>query len=45
MKRSIKHFLDDAFEYCEKAQRFVEGMTFEEFLADEKTFMAIQRRK
>jgi len=43
MKRSIRHFLDDAFEYCEKAQRFVEGMTFEEFSADEKTFMAVTR--
>jgi len=34
MKRSIKHFLDDALEYCEKAQNFVENMTFEEFEQD-----------
>lgn len=43
MKRSIKHFLDDALEYCTKAQSFVEDMTFEEFEKDEKTFLAVTR--
>lgn len=43
MKRSIKHFLDDALEYCEKAHGFVENMTFEEFDKDEKTFLAVTR--
>lgn len=43
MKRSIKHFIDDAIEYCEKAQQFTENMTFEEFEQDEKTFLAVTR--
>lgn len=43
MKRSIKHFLDDAIEYCDKAQIFVENMTFQEFVNDEKTFLAVTR--
>lgn len=43
MKRSFKHFLEDALEYCEKAQSFVENMTFEEFERDEKTFLAVTR--
>lgn len=43
MKRSIRHFLEDALEYCEKAQCFVEDMTFEEFEKDEKTFLAVTR--
>lgn len=43
MKRSVKHFLDDAIEYCEKAQKFVSNMTFQEFEADEKTFLAVTR--
>lgn len=43
MKRSFKHFLEDALEYCEKAQKFVEDMTFKEFEQDEKTFLAVTR--
>lgn len=43
MKRNFKHFLDDALEYCEKTERFVDNMTYEEFLADEKTFLAVTR--
>lgn len=43
MKRSIKHFLEDALEYCEKAQKFVGQMTFDEFASDEKTFLAVVR--
>ena len=43
MKRSIKHFLEDALEYCEKAQKFTNNMSFEEFANDEKTFMATTR--
>jgi len=43
MKRSIKHFLDDVIEYCNKAQEFTEGLTFEDFNADDKTFLATTR--
>lgn len=43
MKRSIRHFLEDALEYCEKAHKFVDNMTFEEFKSDEKTFLAVVR--
>lgn len=43
MKRSIRHFLDDALEYCEKTQRFVADIDYEDFLADEKTFLAVTR--
>lgn len=43
MKRSIKHFIEDAIEYCEKAQEFTKNMTYEEFAADEKTFLAVTR--
>lgn len=43
MKRSFRHFLEDAIEYCEKAQGFVNNITYEEFLADEKTFLAVTR--
>jgi uncharacterized protein with HEPN domain len=43
VKRTIKHFLEDVIEYCDKAQNFVEGITFEEFCSDEKTFLAVTR--
>lgn len=43
MKRSIKHFIEDAIEYCDKAEIFVKNMTFEEFERDEKTFLAVSR--
>lgn len=43
MKRSSKHFLEDAIEYSDKAQRFVEDITYEEFCNDEKTFLDVTR--
>lgn len=43
MKRDFRHFLDDALEYCQKTQKFVAGMTYEEFLSDDKTFLAVTR--
>jgi len=43
MKRSFRHFIEDALEYCDKAQRFTENMSYEEFAVDEKTFMAVTR--
>ena len=43
MKRNIRHCLDDALEYCEKTQRFVADISYEEFLEDEKTFLAVTR--
>lgn len=43
MKRSFRYFLDDALEYCEKTQKFVADMSYEEFLTDDKTFLAVTR--
>lgn len=43
MKRDFKHFLDDALEYCDKAQKFVADISYEEFLDDDKTFLAVTR--
>jgi uncharacterized protein with HEPN domain len=43
MKRSIRHFLDDALEYCEKTQKFVADISYEEFRNDDKTFLAVTR--
>lgn len=43
MKRTIKHFLNDALEYCEKVENFTKGLNYEEFASDEKTFLATIR--
>jgi uncharacterized protein with HEPN domain len=36
-------FLDDIRRSCEKVQRYTVGLTFEQFVADEKTFDAVLR--
>lgn len=43
MKRSIRHFIEDALLYCDKSQEFIKDMSFEEFEQDEKTFLAVTR--
>lgn len=42
-KREIIDFLQDAFSAMEKVERFVSGMTYEEFINDEKTVFAVIR--
>ncbi len=42
-KREILDFLQDAINAMEKAERFVSGMTYEEFIKDEKTVFAVVR--
>ena len=42
-KREIIDFLQDAISAMEKAERFVSGMTFEDFINDEKTVFAVIR--
>ena len=44
MKRNNTLFLKDIVKACEYIQNFVEGMTFEEFLRDEKTSSAVIRK-
>jgi uncharacterized protein with HEPN domain len=42
-KREIIDFLQDAFSAMEKVEGFVSGMTYEEFINDEKTVFAVIR--
>ena len=42
-KREIRGFLEDAIHSMEKAEWFVSGMTYEEFVGDEKTMFAVVR--
>jgi len=44
MKRDDKLFLKDIVKSCEYIQQFVEGLTFEEFMSDEKTSSAVIRK-
>lgn len=43
MKRHYRHFLEDINEYSDKAILFIQNMTFNEFIEDEKTYMATVR--
>jgi uncharacterized protein with HEPN domain len=43
MKRDIGIYLKDILENMEKAEKFVEGFSYEEFTEDEKTCYAVQR--
>jgi uncharacterized protein with HEPN domain len=43
MSRDYRPFLDDIRRACEKTVRYSAGQTFEEFVADEKTFDAVLR--
>ncbi|MEZ4526424.1 MAG: DUF86 domain-containing protein [Desulfobacterales bacterium] len=44
MKRNSTLFLKDIVNACEYIRKFVEGLTFEEFLQDEKTSSAVIRK-
>ena len=41
--REIVDFLEDAISAMEKAERFVAGMSYEDFVKDEKTVFAVLR--
>lgn len=43
MKRPYKYFLQDALEYAESAEEFIENISFEEFESDKKTVFAVIR--
>ena len=43
MSRNIQLYLQDIFTSCAKVLRYTQGMTFEEFVADERTFDATIR--
>lgn len=43
MLRSTRLYLEDIVRSCAKVLRYTQGMTFEEFLADEKTYDAVIR--
>ena len=40
-QREVLDFLEDAIAAMEKAERFVEGIGYKEFLGDEKTVFAV----
>jgi uncharacterized protein with HEPN domain len=44
MKRDNKLFLKDIVKSCEYIRKFVEGLSFEEFMSDEKTSSAVIRK-
>jgi len=43
MKRDISIYIKDLLENMERAERFVEGMRYEDFVRDEKTSFAVIR--
>lgn len=43
MSRSIRLYLEDILASGAKVRRYTEGMSFEEFLADDRTFDAVIR--
>jgi uncharacterized protein with HEPN domain len=43
MRRHYIHFLKDIVEHCDKAQKFVKGLSFDGFIDDEKTYYATVR--
>lgn len=43
MSRDYRLYLDDIRESCEKVLRYVHGLTFGQFVHDEKTFDAVVR--
>lgn len=44
MKRNIKLYIKDILNAIESIEKFVEGMTFEEFCEDDKTSSAVVRK-
>lgn len=43
MSREFEDYLRDILETMQKAEDFVEGLSFEEFASDDKTFYAVVR--
>src|SRR5947209_1428120 len=43
MSRDYRPFLDDIRHACEKVLRYTAGLTFEQFVADERTYDAVLR--
>jgi len=43
VKRDISIYIKDILENIERAERFVEGMSYEDFVRDEKTSFAVIR--
>lgn len=43
MKRDIGDYLEDILNTIDKAENFIEGMTYEEFIKDDKTVFAVIR--
>ena len=43
MKRDVSLYLKDIIKNMEKAEKFIEDMSYEDFIADEKTKYAIVR--
>jgi uncharacterized protein with HEPN domain len=41
MSRNLKLYLEDIVSSCTKILHYTQGMTFEEFVADERTFDAV----
>ncbi|MCT7949769.1 DUF86 domain-containing protein [Ancylothrix sp. C2] len=43
MSRSMRLYLEDILTSCAKVKRYTEGMTFEDFQRDERTYDAVVR--
>ncbi|MGI0491018.1 DUF86 domain-containing protein [Alkalinema pantanalense CENA528] len=43
MSRNLRLYLEDILHACTKIQRYTQGLTFEQFVADEKTIDAVAR--
>jgi len=43
MKRSVELYIKDIIEYMERAEEYLRGLTFEQFLKDRKTCDAVVR--
>ena len=43
VKRDIRDYLHDILEHIDFAQEYVQGMTFQDFQADNKTILAVTR--
>ncbi|MEM2088322.1 MAG: DUF86 domain-containing protein [Thermoproteota archaeon] len=43
MKRIIKDYVNDVIDSMNKAMRFIEGMSYEQFIKDDKTVFAVVR--
>lgn len=43
MKREVGDYIQDIFDAIDKAIKFVEGMSYDEFIQDDKTIFALTR--